>query len=146
MWRRTIKRWGCDKQVIVDFDLRSSIVLASIDEPLNNADEQYDCKRNDAVVHVVPCYRELGWEDEKDRGDNDIGNAEQIGEPGERLRKFEVSDLRQHTTATHAVDCNWNGVAHTESSDRGRSDGVESARTAEEDTAEDDHHEQGERE
>jgi hypothetical protein len=132
--------------VIVNFDLRSCVVLAAVDEPLHDADEQDDCKRNDAVVHIAPCYRELRREDEEDRGDDDVGDAEQVGEPGKCLRKLEVASLRQHTTASHAVDCNWNGIADTQGGDRCGSDGIESACTAEEDAAEDDHHEQCKRE
>ena len=142
---RSVQSGSCNKQVIVNFDFRSSVVLAAVDEPLHDADEQDNCKSDDAVVHVAPCYRELGREDEKDRCDDDIGDAEEVGEPGKRFGKLEVASLRQHTTASHAVDCNWDCIAHTQGSDRGGSDGIESARAAEEDAAKDNHHEQGER-
>ena len=83
-----------DEQVVIDFDLRSFVVLAPVDEPLHDADDQDDSKGYDAVVHVAPCYRELGREDEKDCRNDDIGDPEQVGEPGERLRKFEAPNFR----------------------------------------------------
>jgi len=87
-------RGSRDEQVVVDLNLRSFVVLAAVYEPLHDADDQDDSKSDDAVVHVAPCYRELGREDEKDCRNDDIGDPEQVGEPGERLRKFEAPNFR----------------------------------------------------
>ena len=128
---------GGEQHMVLDLDLRSSVVLSSVHEPLYHADNEHNCECNDAVVHAASRDRQLGREDEEDGGYNDVRYSEQICEPGEGLRELEVSRFGQHAAAAQAVDGDWDGVAEAERHDRGGCDGVEGAGAAEEDAAED---------
>jgi len=52
----------------IHVELWTRVVLTTVDEPLDERDDEDDGERNDAVVHVVACYREVGGKYEKHGG------------------------------------------------------------------------------
>jgi hypothetical protein len=130
----------CYQYMVVNLDPRAFEVLPTIDEPLASADEQHNCEGNDAVIHVASCYRKLRREHKQNCRNNDIGDAEQVGEPCEELWELEVTVLRQHSPPTHTIDRDWDRVAYAQCSHACRRDSVEGRRASEKDASKDNYH------
>ena len=120
-------------------DLRPRIVLPPIHPPLHRTDNQNDPERHDAIVHVVRRHRQLGREEEQYRGDEHVGDADQVDRPAYQRRELEPAIFWQAVAAAQAVDQGRDGVGDAECDDRRGDDGVEGGGGAEEDAAENYH-------
>ena len=70
--------------MMIDIDFWSSVILSSVNEPLEDGNEQPNAKCNDAIIHVRTSDWKLWWEQEQNSSDDDIYDAQEVREPSNR--------------------------------------------------------------
>ena len=71
------------KYALVDLHSRTRVVLPPIHKPLHHANHKDDEKDYNTVVHVATRSGQLGWKKEQHGRDENVGDAEQVGEPSQ---------------------------------------------------------------
>lgn len=94
----------------VEFDVGASVIPATVDPPLESADDDDDGEYDDTVIHVAPSHWQHGRENEQNCSQNDVCDADEVGHPCEPRWKDEMSSWREHFSSSQEVDGDGNTI------------------------------------